>query len=638
MQKNKDSKTEENSQNSDIDRSLFFGDSTSLEQTLEASLRSSSLLELSNTISVDSHFIRDLKSIYTKTRFSIDIDSCVLFRYVNGLWWEAMPIIENHKFIDLCEWTKISKNQITAIESLFEIREYVSNNHIELDESDSEMSNLLFENNVHFERFKIQHGGVAFKPSGNDSFSQYDSAFLGYIAAIISFCVDKNISSHYLEGVYDSLQSIAYKHADENKIPAMYTDPSTGLHSKLGFLKLIQHLVDTKQKKYFVIVLSLEKSGGAFNLLDDEVQQTLLKKSILRLKSILPNNKALSKLNSNELAFIMIDSTQEQVDHILTKIMNAFLKYLIVGEHPIHCDLIAGYSCDSSSDTQPNELLKMAYIALYQAKNTPLRKFIGYQDAIVQELQLHLKLADDLPQAIENQEFILHFQPISYLHQLNEPAHHYEALIRWKHPKKGFVPPDQFIGIAEKSGDIVHIGYWAIREVCRSLSMPSVPSNVGVSINLSPVQLKESELVQNIVNILNEYSISPDRITIEITENSAMQDNELTKEKFLEFHQAGLKLSMDDFGTGYSSLSYLLNFHFDIIKIDKSFIDSTLMDKQYQLIAKTVVQLAHNLSLSVVCEGIETDKQYQMVCDWNTDMIQGYLISKPMPWDAFYKE
>jgi len=621
---------------SDIGLSLFYNDSASQEQTLEASLRSSSLLELSSTINVDSHFIRDLKSIYKKTRFSIDIDACVLFRFVNGLWWEAMPIIENHKFIDECEWSKISKNQVTAIESLFEIGEHVSNNYLECNDTDSAITRLLSQNNVHFERFKIEHGGIAFKSSGSEAYSQYDSTFLGYIAAIISFCVDKKVSSHYLEGVYDSLQTIAHEHADDNTIPAMYTDPSTGLHSKLGFLKLIEHLIEDKNQKFSIVILSLEKYGGAFNLLDDEVQQALLKKTIIRLKSNLPDNSALSKLNSNELAFIILDSTPEKAVKTLTNVMNVFLNHLLVDDHPIHCDLLAGYSCFSSSIVEANELLKMAYIALYQAKQTPLQKFIGYQDAIVQELQLHLKLAENLPQAIDNREFILYFQPIIYPEQVNKQATHYEALIRWFPPGKGLVPPDQFIDIAEKSGDIVAIGYWVIRDVCRSLAMASVPEDVSVSINLSPVQLRESDLVPNIIKILDEYSIAPERITIEITESSAMQDNELTKEKFSQFHEAGIKLSMDDFGTGYSSLSYILNFHFDIIKIDKSFIDNTFIDKNYQVIAKTVVQLAHNLSLSVVCEGIETEEQYKMVCDWGTDMIQGYLISKPMPWDVFY--
>jgi len=621
---------------SDIGLSLFYNDSASQEQTLEASLRSSSLLELSSTINVDSHFIRDLKSIYKKTRFSIDIDACVLFRFVNGLWWEAMPIIENHKFIDECEWSKISKNQVTAIESLFEIGEHVSNNYLECNDTDSAITRLLSQNNVHFERFKIEHGGIAFKSSGSEAYSQYDSTFLGYIAAIISFCVDKKVSSHYLEGVYDSLQTIAHEHADDNTIPAMYTDPSTGLHSKLGFLKLIEHLIEDKNQKFSIVILSLEKYGGAFNLLDDEVQQALLKKTIIRLKSNLPDNSALSKLNSNELAFIILDSTPEKAVKTLTNVMNVFLNHLLVDDHPIHCDLLAGYSCFSSSIVEANELLKMAYIALYQAKQTPLQKFIGYQDAIVQELQLHLKLAENLPQAIDNREFILYFQPIIYPEQVNKQATHYEALIRWFPPGKGLVPPDQFIDIAEKSGDIVAIGYWVIRDVCRSLAMASVPEDVSVSINLSPVQLRESDLVPNIIKILDEYSIAPERITIEITESSAMQDNELTKEKFAQFHEAGIKLSMDDFGTGYSSLSYILNFHFDIIKIDKSFIDNTFIDKNYQVIAKTVVQLAHNLSLSVVCEGIETEEQYKMVCDWGTDMIQGYLISKPMPWDVFY--
>nr|WP_232846963.1 GGDEF domain-containing phosphodiesterase [Shewanella nanhaiensis] len=417
----------------------------------------------------------------------------------------------------------------------------------------------------------------------------------------------------------------------------MFLDPTTGLHSKLGFQRIIQYLIDKRQENSFIVVLSLEISGGSINLLDEEVKRSFLKKAIVRLKTDIPDNNTLSILNSSEFAFIMIDSSTEEVIRTLTCVIDAFLNYLMVDGHPMPCELRAGYSCYPSCESEPNELLRMAYIALYQAKNTPTRKPVGYQDAIVQELRLHLELAHCLPRAIELGEFVLYFQPIVNSTKLDEPIQHYEALIRWEHPVKGVVPPDHFIEIAEKSGDIIAIGYWVIHEVCRCLSQPSVPKNVGVSINLSPVQFKEEMLVQNIAEIIKGYGISTNRITIEITETSAMQDNELTKEKFSEFHAEGFKLSMDDFGTGYSSLSYLLNFHFDIIKIDKSFIDNTLVDVQYEIIAQTVVKLAHDLDLTVICEGIETDQQYKMVSEWKTDMIQGYLISKPKPWSEFYK-
>ena len=338
----------------DIELSLFCSDSTSQQKTLEASLRSSSLLELSSTINVDSNFIKDLKSIYKKTRFSIDIDTCILFRFVNGLWWEAMTIIDNHKFIDQCDWSKVPKDKITGVESLFEIGGYVPNDDIELNDTSHDITRLLSKSNVHFERFKIEHGGVAFTPTGNDDYSQYDSAFLVYIAAIISFCVDKNLSSQYLEGVYDSLQTIAYKHADDNEVPAIYLDPSTGLYSKLGFLKFVERLFDAKEQKFSIVILSLEKYGGAFNLLDDETQQSLLTKTIQRIKTLLPDNRSLSKLNGNELAFVMLDTTTEKVDYTLHQIMNKFLNNLQVGEHTIHCGLLAGYSSYDNSVVNHN--------------------------------------------------------------------------------------------------------------------------------------------------------------------------------------------------------------------------------------------------------------------------------------------
>lgn len=320
----------------------------------------------------------------------------------------------------------------------------------------------------------------------------------------------------------------------------------------------------------------------------------------------------------------------------VNQIVDAFLENLLVDGYRMNCKLKAGYSSYPYCAEDQEELIRMAYIALFQAKTSHNEKIIGYERGIVQELQLNLELAHSLPTAIENKEFVLFFQPIVNVNQLDKEINHYEALIRWQHPDKGIISPIKFIDLAEKSGDIVPLGYWVFEEVCRHLSRPSVPKNIGISVNLSPIQLKEPDLIAKIIEILNNYNISTNRITIELTESSAIQNSDLTKERFSEFHLAGFILSMDDFGTGYSSLSYLLQFPFDILKVDKSFIDNTLVDDNYAIIGRAVVQLAKDLSMSVICEGIETEQQLEMVKSWDTDMIQGYLISKPKPWNEFY--
>ncbi|MCK5829862.1 MAG: EAL domain-containing protein [Methylococcales bacterium] len=606
---------------------------------IEEALRSASLLELSATISVDLNFIRDLKSIYRLTRFSIDIETCILFLFVNGLWWEAKPIIRNHKFIEQCDWKKVHKDEFSTIESLFEMQQDVVNCKNENDEQLSEVCEFLSQGNILFERFKTARGGVAFKPSDNTEFSQFDNAFLSNIAAIISFCVERDISSNYLKNVYLGLEKLADSldniDSDQDISPVLYTDSNTGLLNKLGFLKIIENIVNNKQYNSYIIIFSLDKTGDILDLLHEEVKLTFLNEVIIRFKSIIRDNNTLSYLGADEFALIISNAKEMDVRKRLNQIIDTFIKSLLVDGYKMNCNLRAGYSCYPSCEIKPEELFRMASIALFQTK-TSSNKVIGYESGIVKGLQLHLELARSLPTAIENKEFVIFFQPIVHTSQLGKEICHYEALIRWQHPDKGILAPDDFIHIAEKSNDIVQLGYWVIEEVCRHLVKSSVPSNVGISINLSPIQLKEIDLVNKTKNILHKYQITPNRITLEITETSAMINSELTNERFSEFQSAGFILSMDDFGTGYSSLSYLLNFPFDILKIDKSFIHNTLVDKNCAIIGRTMVKLAHELSLSVICEGIETEEQYEMVDSWNTDMIQGCLVSEPKLWSEFY--
>ncbi|PHS68866.1 MAG: hypothetical protein COB23_08100 [Methylophaga sp.] len=623
-----------------INKSLFYSHSTSKDLIIEASLRSASLLELSQTVNVDGSFIDDLKNIYKTTRFSVDIDGCVLFRFVNGLWWEAMSIIQTHKFNDQCQWEKVDNKQFNKIDSLYQMRQDVATSGKNNNVKTSGIGAFLSQGNIHFERFRGTHGGIAFKPTAGNVFTQYDSAFLTHVAAIISFCVNKDDSSHYLQEVYQNIQGIAdkVKVASENTniTPSLYISSDTELHSKLGFLRIIKYIVETRQLNSYIVVLSIDQSGSFIKLLDEKVKQAFLNKAITRIKAIIPDNNTLSYIDDTDFAFIVINSEPSIVIKLLSQISHAFLNHLLVDEYRVHCEIRAGYSCYSSSSSQPEELLKMASIALFQAQSSQEGKIIGYEKEIVQKLQLRLELSLLLSSAIDNNEFEVYFQPIVAVAYIDKAIHHYEALIRWNHPEIGLIPPDKFIDVAEENGTIIKLGYWVIKRVCECLSMPAVPEEVGISVNLSPIQLEESDLVQKIIDILDEYSISPQRITLEITESMAMKNCELTKIKFSEFHAAGFKLSMDDFGTGYSSLSYLLNFSFDILKIDKCFIDNTLTDEKYAVIGRAVVKLAHDLSLSVVCEGIETDEQFQMVKSWGTEMIQGYLFSKPKPWGDFY--
>lgn len=239
------------------------------DSAIEKALRSASLLELSGSISVDLNFIRDLKSIYRLTRFSIDIDTCVLFLFVNGLWWEAKKIIQHYKFDELCTWEKVDKDQISVIETLFDIQQEIATNHRESNEESSDLHQFLSQTNLHFERFKTVRGGVAFKPSGDNVYSQYDQVFLSHIAVIISFCIDKEISSNYLKDAYQDLEKIAARLTKVNTpidmSPTLYMDSNFGLFNKLGFLKIVENIVKTKQHNSYIIVFLSKRQVISLN-------------------------------------------------------------------------------------------------------------------------------------------------------------------------------------------------------------------------------------------------------------------------------------------------------------------------------------------------------------------------------------
>jgi len=620
-------------------KSIPFPENTSTAAvSIETCIRTSTLLELRKLISVDTQLNHNLKYIFNTVRFSIDIENCMLLKFVNGMWWSCLLIVQAHKFNPDGEWEKVQPNDVSLVESLFDFGQDFNFVTSELTQQPSSIETMLTKNKIHFEPFRAQRGGILFSPSSK-KYSPHDKDYLSKVAAIISFCLDKNTSNQHLGEIYQSLQTMLdrfHKETDQQviagQIPAIYQDIETGLHNKLGLLNIVRQLINVDQKNTFLVILSIQEIGNIQLLFDETINRMFLMQTIARINSVLNEDNKLSHLGSGQFAFIIPRANRDQVTQILSKLKEAFVSDLKIENYRVHCDMRAGYSCYPTCGTQPELLLKAASIALFQAKKNNIDRYQGYDDGIVKQLQLQFELARAMPSAIENNEFILYFQPVVKLGASTEHIESYEALIRWQHPEKGIIPPDKFIEIAEESGDIIPLGYWVVDQACRCLSLPSTQEEVSISINLSPVQLKEPHLVERMVQISEQYGIAPQRIVFEITENAAMQNIQSSQQAFAKFHAAGFKLSMDDFGTGYSSLSYLLNFSFDILKVDKSFIDNTLTNKSYITIGQTIVKLAHDLSLTVVCEGIETDEQLKIVTEWQTDMVQGYLFGRPKPW------
>jgi EAL domain-containing protein (putative c-di-GMP-specific phosphodiesterase class I) len=213
-----------------------------------------------------------------------------------------------------------------------------------------------------------------------------------------------------------------------------------------------------------------------------------------------------------------------------------------------------------------------------------------------------------------------------------------EALVRWRHKKHGLVPPIRFIPLAEETGLIQPLGHYVLEQAIKQTKIWNQQGhNLSVGINLSARQFMQADLVEQIKQLIQQYEISPKNIDLEITETIAMQDAENSINKMHHLKELGVKLSMDDFGTGYSSLSYLHQFPLDILKIDRSFVKDIVGNSEDGAIARAVIAMAHSMDLKVVAEGVETEEQYNFLAEHGCEIIQGYLISRPVPANEFEK-
>jgi EAL domain-containing protein (putative c-di-GMP-specific phosphodiesterase class I) len=276
-------------------------------------------------------------------------------------------------------------------------------------------------------------------------------------------------------------------------------------------------------------------------------------------------------------------------------------------------------------------LLRNADIAMYAAKEEGRNTYRFFSEEMNARMLERLALESDLRRALERDELVLHFQPQVEARTGRTVA--LEALVRWQHPQRGLLPPLDFIGIAEETGLIIPLGEWVMRTACgqavawREAGLPPM----RVSVNVSSRQLTQSDLVTTVKQVLDATRLAGEFLELELTESSLMSDVEATTQTLCGLKETGLSLSVDDFGTGYSSMNYLKRFPLDALKIDRSFVQDLTVDANDAAITKAVIALAKALDLSTIAEGVEDKEQLQFLVDQGCDLIQGFLISRPIP-------
>ena len=410
-----------------------------------------------------------------------------------------------------------------------------------------------------------------------------------------------------------------------------YYDELTGLPNKSMFLQVLNDKI-IKSKMFAVYYVDLDYFKSINHALGHEFGNKLLKSCAQRfIQFMKENNGFVARISGDEFVFLQdnIESKEQSLLFART-LSNYFKQPIMIDTYEFVVSIRIGISVFPLDGQAGLELINQAQSAMYVTKNEEGGLRINlFDSSISKNLRSQLTLESDLRRALAEEQFELFYQPQVSLKTKEVVG--FEALIRWKHPTKGYIKPLDFIPFAEKSGLIIDIGKWVIDEACDQLRKwkDKGYDPVKVSINTSAKQVHQTNFVHHIESSLIRSSIDPSLLEIELTESVAMTNEEYILEMVKRIKSLGLSIAVDDFGTGYSSLKYLSLFPFNKLKIDRMF-----MNQKYEhnkTIVKSIINLSHSLDMSVTAEGVETEEHISLLEKFNCDHIQGYYISKPLP-------
>jgi diguanylate cyclase (GGDEF)-like protein len=407
-------------------------------------------------------------------------------------------------------------------------------------------------------------------------------------------------------------------------------DALTGLPNRVLFREQLgESLKWTKRGEQFaVLFLDLDQFKMVNDTLGHSVGDELLKAVAGRLRGCLRETDIVARLGGDEFAVIQTSiAGPDDVIDLVTRILRAIREPCEAGGHQLVSDTSVGIAIAPDDGTDPDQLLKNADLAMYGAKadgRGTYRFFMPAMDARVKDRRA---LEFDLRKALMRDGLELYYQPVVSLR--DNTITRFEALARWRHAERGMVTPAEFIPIAEETGLVIQLGEWVLRTACADAA--AWPGDIGVAVNVSPVQFKSGGLVQLVIEALAASNLPARRLEIEITEAVLLRDDEATLAVLHQLRGLGVRIALDDFGTGYSSLNYLQRFPFDTIKIDRSFIKDVAIPGGSRSIVQAVEILATARNSTTTAEGVETVQQRETLRSLGCTEMQGYLFSRPLP-------
>lgn len=411
-------------------------------------------------------------------------------------------------------------------------------------------------------------------------------------------------------------------------------DELTGLANRAYFLSHLESCLKKRESSQIFAVLFVDLDH--FNLTNDcfghEVGDKLLVQVAKLLSEHVEKDEMLARLGGDEFAMLKCaDNGQHELEAFISLIRDLMAQAVQVDGFDIYSSASIGVVIIDEPNLSANELLRDADAALYHAKSKGRNRHEYFDQEMRKRVVQRVQLGNELREAISQDQFSVHYQPIVDI--AAGKLHGFEALIRWQHPSKGLMPPDEFIPVAEETGLIFSITRMVLEKVSHQLAQwkqQGLP-DIKISVNCSARDFNEGKLKQIISEVVETSGIDINRLTLELTESSIMEDVESSIETMHELSEMGVTISIDDFGTGYSSFSYLKQFAIAKLKIDREFIRDIPQNEDDAAIVEAIIAMAKRLKIRVVAEGVETREQLQFLRNADCDLVQGYLLGKPMP-------
>ena len=429
----------------------------------------------------------------------------------------------------------------------------------------------------------------------------------------------------------------ARKAAEERLMHDAFHDSLTGLSNRallLDRLGLSVARTNRRDKYMFALLyLDLDRFKDVNDGLGHSSGDEVLRGVGRILQTVVRPTDTIARLGGDEFVILLEDiSNVNDATRVAARIQRELISTKWLSDHELHTTASIGIVLSVSGYHQAEDVLRDADIAMYRAKAAGKARYEIFDPTMRDQIMKRFKLENDLRQAVDRNELRVFYQPILSLNSRSIRC--FEALVRWQHPQRGLVPPNEFIPLAEETGLIFAIDLWVLAEVCRQMKkwqgIYGFEPPLTVSVNLSGKQLSQPNLIDQVRQVLHSTQFNPAYLKIEITESAVIEDSETATSVFTKLQEMGMEMRIDDFGKGYSSLSYLSKFPIKALKIDYTFVSAMARGGKNSEIVQAIVLLAHSLGLQVVAEGVETEKQLEQLKAMGCEYAQGYYISKPL--------